>query len=353
MPEYYGAGSSPPLSASAILGICDGLTGEIGRRQHIFSWLRAPGSPAGEWLPVDAYYPSRRLVVILGPSPHAPVFEELVPARGLRLLVLDVSALPADRGEATAIVERRVRALAAARLRRVEVGIGEAGRNGTSASASASASASRGSSARASVDRGAEPVRGPAAATSAPLATAFASLMRPAQSPGPAPVSSPRMAATERAERLLAARRAKSGEPPRPRVAPRPIVAGDAARLRGPAATPGLSSVLLGLALAAAMCAEVYLAVTGVALGSGQIVLALGLVLDACARALGALAATKIGRLDWAWGCVVIGSPLVAGFALFQRSGPVTEEPAPLGGVISVLAMVLIVLALLAALLGI
>ena len=104
--------------------------------------------------------------------------------------------------------------------------------------------------------------------------------MRPAQSPGPAPVSSPRMAATERAERLLAARRAKSvrATPPARRAA------ADRRRRRGAPAgacrDPWPFRVLLGLALAAAMCAEVYLAVTGVALGSGQIVLALGLVLD-------------------------------------------------------------------------
>jgi hypothetical protein len=49
--------------------MCDRLLDEVGRRRHMFAWLRAPGAGAGEWLAVDAYYPRARLVVMCGPSP--------------------------------------------------------------------------------------------------------------------------------------------------------------------------------------------------------------------------------------------------------------------------------------------
>ena len=41
------------LPASAILATCDRLLDEVGRRRHMFAWLRAPGSSVGEWLAVD------------------------------------------------------------------------------------------------------------------------------------------------------------------------------------------------------------------------------------------------------------------------------------------------------------
>jgi len=67
-----------------ILSMCDDLLGEVGRRDHIFAWLRAPGAAADEWLPVDAYYPRARLVVICRSAsrPHDAVYRELVPAHG-------------------------------------------------------------------------------------------------------------------------------------------------------------------------------------------------------------------------------------------------------------------------------
>jgi hypothetical protein len=104
--------------------------------------------------------------------------------------------------------------------------------------------------------------------------------------------------------------------------------------------------------LAAALSIEVYVGVAAVALGAGKVLLAIGLVLDAGARALGMVAAAKVGRREWAWTCVLLGSPAVAGFALFQRSGPVTVEPGPLAGLLSLLAIGIVVIALAALVLG-
>ena len=61
--------SSDALGTPAILALCDRAIGEVGRRKHVFTWLRAPGSMAGEWLAVDAYYPGHRLVVLVRDQP--------------------------------------------------------------------------------------------------------------------------------------------------------------------------------------------------------------------------------------------------------------------------------------------
>ena len=76
--------------------ICDELLGEVGRRAHIFAWLRAPGAGADEWLPVDAYYPRARLVVMCrsGSRPDDAVYRELVPAHGLGLMTLESACIP-------------------------------------------------------------------------------------------------------------------------------------------------------------------------------------------------------------------------------------------------------------------
>ena len=91
------------LPVSTALDMCDRLLGEAGRRRHVFAWLRDPGSEAKEWLPVDAYYPRARLVVMCRPAldPHDGLFRELIPAHGLGLLRLDTDAL----GEDAAVVE--------------------------------------------------------------------------------------------------------------------------------------------------------------------------------------------------------------------------------------------------------
>ena len=91
------------LPVSTALDMCDRLLGEAGRRRHVFAWLRESGSAAEEWLPVDAYYPRARLVVMCRPTldPHDGLFRELIPAHGLGLLRLDTDAL----GEDAAVVE--------------------------------------------------------------------------------------------------------------------------------------------------------------------------------------------------------------------------------------------------------
>jgi hypothetical protein len=86
--------------------VCDQLLGEVGRRGHLFTWLRAPDQGSDGWLPVDAYYPRGRLVVRYRPrpTPHDALYRELVPARGLRLLELT----PADLGSTPAGAERSI-----------------------------------------------------------------------------------------------------------------------------------------------------------------------------------------------------------------------------------------------------
>ena len=126
-------------------------------------------------------------------------------------------------------------------------------------------------------------------------------------------------------------RRATRGQqhpPPRPKASSRRTHPGRAGSQVGVLQPP---SVLLGLVLAAVLCLEIYIAVAGIALSAGQVLLAFAFALDACARALGAIAAGKVDRQDWAWGCVIVGSPVVAGFALFQRSGPVMHRAGAAG----------------------
>lgn len=53
------------------------------------------------------------------------------------------------------------------------------------------------------------------------------------------------------------------------------------------------------------------------------------------------------------WPCLLGGSPAVSAFTLFQRSGPVSVDPAPLAGLLAVLAMLVIAVALLTMTLGI
>ena len=88
-------GGSGAASRDAILNLCDRLLDEVGRRQHLFSWLRAPGAGTEEWLAVDAYYPARRLVVLCRDTDgeYDALFDELIPAHGLGLLRVELDAL--------------------------------------------------------------------------------------------------------------------------------------------------------------------------------------------------------------------------------------------------------------------
>jgi hypothetical protein len=270
-----------------ILGLCDRLLGEVGRRGHLFAWLRPPGPGSDDWLVVDSYYPSNRLVVVCReqPSAHDHLYGELIPLHGLRLLEL----APAELGGDPVAVETALRALIA------ELALPPR-RSAVAASRGDDAS---GESAFARVSG------------------AFA------QVAASAPIEAPRRVRT----------RAAAAE-----------------RDGGSLAAAGL---LVGAALALALCVELYFGVAKVMLDGGRWLLGLGILLDACSRLLGTVAAGRVRAPDWAWACVIIGSPAVAVFALFRAEGPVSAEPAPLAGLISLAAMTIVAIAVLASALGI
>jgi hypothetical protein len=222
------------LEVSEILDLCDRALGEPGRRRHLFTWLRQPGADREEWLPVDAYYPSHRLVVVWReqPSPDDAVFADQVPAHGLRLLELSPAVLDVD----------------------------------------------------------------PAASV-----------------------------------RRMIAELAPEPEPAWPKQ-------------RGPRSMESSLDygVGLGLALALVLFIELYLGVARGALDHGHFVLAFALAVDACARVSGVVAARRARAPDWAWGCALLGSPLVVAF---WRSEHATAEPAPLAGQLAVVALLAFVLA--------
>lgn len=116
-----------------------------------------------------------------------------------------------------------------------------------------------------------------------------------------------------------------------------------------PANERQVAGVLAGFALTAVLVAEVYAGVARAGFDSGNVLLAFGLALDACSRGLGTIAASREGSTEWAWWCALGGSPVVAWFALFQQDGPVRTEPAPLAGLIGILALIVLAVALLAA----
>jgi cell division septation protein DedD len=268
-------------STAAVLSACDRVLSEVGRRSHLFSWLR---SGPGEWLPVDCYYPRNHLVVLCRdePSPDDAVYERLVPEHGLHLLRLTPAQLAADPAALHAALEQRIAALS------VEV-------------------------------RAAKP-------------------SRPAPAPA-APASVPARPAVAVALEALAR------ESPRPSGsrAPAPPAA-------GPEAWRG---ALIALALCLALLLELYVGVAVWAMGHGHLLLAFGLAIDTCARALGTIAAARSGQGDYVWLCALGGSLAVAPFALFGSSGPVRTEPAPLAGLLAVLALGVLAVTAAGALLGI
>jgi hypothetical protein len=97
-------GRTSVLSHADVLSLCDRRLQEVGRRNHLFGWLRPPGAGADGWLPVDAYYPRNRLVVLYRPRAraHDQIYRELIPEHGLRLLVLS----PDELGSTAAGAER-------------------------------------------------------------------------------------------------------------------------------------------------------------------------------------------------------------------------------------------------------
>jgi hypothetical protein len=266
------------VSVAEILAGCDHVMGEIGRRRHMFGWLRLPDAAADEWLVVDAYYPGNR-VVVARRGEHDALLSERVPAHGLRLLLLDPESLSAEPGGVNAAIRGMLSELPAVTRPTGRIAAGAPAEPRESAVARAFASAT------------AKPKRSRAA------------LSLPAADPAPP-------------ERAVAA------------------------------------GVAIGVALTAVLCAEIYLGLTELALGSGHVVLAFGIALDACARVLGTVAASRSGHRPWILPCVIGGSPAVALFALFQDSGPVSTDPAPLAGLLSLVAMGVVGLALVAMVLG-
>jgi hypothetical protein len=271
------------LPAGTILSMCDRLLGEVGRRDHRFGWLRAPGSSAGpkappgagdyaDYLAVDAYYPRSRLVVMCRPAsgPHDALYRELIPGRGLGLMMLDPAALGDDPATAEATVAAKILDLEHV-PRPAPPRPSGSGRNFSMAPVSS---------------------HGPNA-------------------PGPewTPVKLERAAVT-------------------------------------PAAQHGLG-VLVGLALAAVLIAELYLAVVVVAFGAGRPILGVAIALDACSRGLGTVAAERAGERAWAFGCALGGSPFVAWFALAPQARRSAVEPAPLAGLLALVAGLLAVVGLL------
>jgi hypothetical protein len=227
------------LELSEVLDMCDRVLGQTGRRGHLFTWLREPGAGPEGWLPVAAYYPSHRLVVVWREHPSArdAVYAEEVPAHGLRLLELSPEVLDGDPD---------------GQLRRMVSTLAEVPSS---------------------------------------------------------PSTSPR---SQRAD----------AEPRSPDY-----------------------GIGLGLALAVALFIELYLGVARGALDHGHFVLAFSLAMDAFARVLGTIAARRAAAPDWAWGCVLIGSPAVVAFWRSERDAP---EPAPLAGQLAVVALMGLVVALFA-----
>jgi len=350
--EVTGASSEHgvrPLPCSGtILALCDRVLGEIGRRSHLFSWLRAPGAGPEEWLAVDCYYPANRLVVVCRreADPFGDVYAKLVPAHGLRLLELTPSRLGADADAvdlpdleaAEAALRARIGELdlPPRQIPRYELGE-EAPVRDTAISRVAASLAQatlpdvfepQPSPARtAAAERGARYVaarsteihrRGASAQTQVARRAPYVSRTPPAGSRGRAPAAR---------ERLLAAAHGRA----RRRSGLRPEVAA--------------VGLLVGVALSAVVVLELYAGVGGLALSGGHVVLGFGLALDACSRVLGTIAARRAGEPGWAWACVLMGCPAVAAFVMFGRDGPVATDPAPLAGLIAVLAALLIALA--------
>jgi hypothetical protein len=258
-PEDEAAGDAPGLPAPAILAMCDRLLGEVGRRGHMFTWLRAPGAASDEWLPVDAYYARARLVVMCRAAggPHDGLYREQVPAHGLGLLRLDPGMLGDD--------AQAVETALASKIFDLE------------------------------------------------------HIPRPERRPATAPAS----------------------DTPTPAWTP--------VKVERTAVTPAIEQgvgVLVGLALAIVLIAEVYLAV-GVAFNAGRVMLGAAIALEACSRAIGTVSAARAGERAWACACAIIGAPAVLWFALERRDGRTDIEPVALAGLLAAFAAALALLAVL------
>jgi hypothetical protein len=327
--------SGATLRAGQIVDIVDHLLGELGRREHRFAWLRDPSGAADDWIAVDAYYPASQLILrcCQDEDPLEDLLEELVPRHGLRLLHVATSDIGADRRAAVGVLARTIESLGPAPQRAVEPPIprylSRPAHDGT-------------------------------------VSRAFSGLAQPEHAVPRVGLS--QAAAAQRAARLVAARQAagtplpRVQAPPRerplPRVQPRPPRArpelstppplgyGRAVPEAAPRAGGSTIDLPVGLVMGLAVLIEVYVGVAVVGFDGGKVLLAIGFAFDACSRALGTVAAERDGEHVWSWACALLGCLFVAAFTLWQERGPVETEPAPLAGLVSLVAMIVLALAL-------
>jgi hypothetical protein len=281
-----------PPSAATLLNRCDAQLGEIGRRMHRFSWLRAPGAPIEQCLVVDAYYPGNRIVVICGSQTdeERALCQELIPTHGLRLLTLQPEQFTDDPAQTAQLLSEMLGRLAAAR------------------------------------PRPQEPVRAYVAPPSAPRASASSTA-----APASAPPTTPLGAASAAAQRA------------RVSADPAASAAESGADERSAREQRERAGMVLGVSLLVVTVAELMIFVAILGFGDGHPLLAIGFALDASARVLGTIAFARDGDDDRAWGCVIIGSPAVVNSTLLGES-TVSTEPAPLAGALGAIACALIVL---------
>ena len=119
-----------------VLDLCDEVLGAASQRQARFDWLRgdlSPTSGRAARLPVDGYWPARGLVVEFQEKQHTepvPIFDrrqtvsgvprgeqrrlydlrkaELIPAHGLRLVVIHKSEFEVRRDRIVRILDRDI-----------------------------------------------------------------------------------------------------------------------------------------------------------------------------------------------------------------------------------------------------
>jgi len=347
------------LPADLILSLCDRLIGEVGRRRHLFSWLRAPGGGADSWLPIDAYYPGHRLVVLCRSeeAPEDPLVDDLVPKHGLRLLRISPAQLGTDVPVVELRLARMVDALTPPPLRREGEGTGGgegvlARAVGSMSRAGRSRGAADGSSSRPAGIEGSGPARADgsraARADGSQAARADGSRASGADS-SRAATATPSRASFASPSRAPAAAVVAAVGPRAAYAGPRSLVAARPARAAVPAKPEAVAAgVVAGMLLAAICLLEVYLGVFKVAIARGHVVLGIGIATDACARAIGTIAASRTRRRGWAWACAIVGSPAVAA-ASFQRAPKgVHDDALTLARLLSVLALIAVAAGLLA-----
>jgi hypothetical protein len=323
---------------SAILVTCDRLLGEIGRRDHMFGWLRTPSADGTQWLAVDAYYPSNRLVVLCGQpeGEAAQLCSELIPAHGLRLLRIEPHDLPDDPAARRAALERTIAELGPAERSSGQLPTRER-------PIARAVSLMPQPAAQPVVRRRVGESRAAATARGARFVASRQGPGEPRRPAEPESVTHPRSKTPFPAGGVPAPARAVGygplvRRPPATQVsrqrAKRPVRARQVAQPQ-PLPAPGL---LVGLALIVILCLEMFLGVADLALSAGHVLLAFGIALDACSRALGTIAAQRVRRANWVWACAILGSPAVLAFALYGSEEEVAAEPAPLAGLLSLLA---------------